>query len=156
MQSLNSESTSFSYGPTDNGSGMDNAATEQQIEAQMRERVEEILKEAETDPSGALASALALPVHGIFESFSPRSKALLGIGEKAAGKKVSVSKSALDEFATIQDQLSPQEMMGIDRLPELYLKISDIDGAKKAVDILVKAGNKTYEKHRCRRSKQGI
>lgn len=146
MQSLHSENTSLSYGVTGNGSGIGNAATEQQIAAQMQERINEILKQSETDPSGALASALTLPVHGTFESSSPRSKALLGIAEKAAVKKASVSKSALDEFSSIQDQLTLQEMMGIDKLPELYLKIGDIDGAKKAVDILVKAGNKTYEK----------
>src|SRR4029077_17333503 len=52
----------------------------------------------------------------------------------------------LDEFSTIQDQLTPQETTGIDRLPELYLKIGDVDGAKKAVDILVKAAAKIYEK----------
>jgi tetratricopeptide (TPR) repeat protein len=145
MKSLNSENTSFSYGVTDNGSGMSRPAAQQQIEAQMQERVEDILKKADADPSGALANALTLPVHGTYESSSPRSRALLGIAEKTAAKKVSVSKSALDDFTAIQDQLSPQEMIGIDRLPELYLKVGDVDGAKKAVDILVKAGNKIYE-----------
>jgi hypothetical protein len=57
-----------------------------------------------------------------------------------------VSKSALDEFSTIQDQLTPREMIGIDKLPELYLKIGDLDGARKAVDVLVKAAGKVYEK----------
>jgi hypothetical protein len=36
-------------------------------------------------------------------------------------------------------------MTGIDKLPELYLRMGDVDGAKKAVDILVKAANKIYE-----------
>jgi hypothetical protein len=145
MQSLNSEDTSFSYGVADNGSGLGNATSKQQLEAQIQARVVEILKRAETDPSVALVNALSLPIHGTFASSSPRSRALLGIAEKAAVKKASVAKSALDEFSSIQDQLTLQEMMEIDRLPELYLKIGDIDGAKKAVDILVKAGNKTYE-----------
>jgi hypothetical protein len=146
MQSLNSENASLSYGLTSGGSEISDSASKQQIEAQMQERVVEILKKAETDPSGALAGALTLPVHTPFASSSPRSRALLGIAEKASGQRTSVSKSALDEFSSIQDQLSLQEMMEIDKLPELYLKINDIDGAKKAVDILVKAGNKTYEK----------
>jgi hypothetical protein len=146
MQSLNSENNRFSYGVTDDKSGIGNAAAKQQIEAQMRERIEEILENSDTDPAAALASALALPVHGTFESSSPRSDVLLGIAEKSAAKKASVSKSALDEFSTIQDQLTPQETTGIDRLPELYLKIGDVDGAKKAVDILVKAAAKIYEK----------
>jgi hypothetical protein len=45
----------------------------------------------------------------------------------------------------IQDQLSPQEMIAIDRLPELYLKVGDVQGATKAVDILVKAAGKIYQ-----------
>jgi hypothetical protein len=145
MQSLNSESTSFSYGVTDNGSGMGGAAAKQQIEVTLQERIEDILKKADADFSGALATALLLPVHGTFESSSPRSRALLGIAEKTAAKKASVSKSALDDFSAIQDQLTPQEMIGINRLPELYLRMGDVDGAKKAVDILVKAANKIYE-----------
>jgi hypothetical protein len=104
------------------------------------------LKKADTDPDGALARALALPIHGTSESYSPRSDALLGIAEKSATKNASVSKSALDEFSTIQDQLTPREMIGIDKLPELYLKIGDLDGARKAVDVLVKAAGKVYEK----------
>lgn len=145
MQSFQSQNTSFSYGVASNGSGISNAAAEEQISAQMQDRVEEVLKKADTDPTGALATALTLPVHGMSESSSPRSEALLGIAEKAAAKKPSVSKSALDEFSTIQDQLTPQEMTGIDRLPELYLKIGDRDSARKAVDILVKAAGKIYE-----------
>ena len=146
MQSLKSENHSLSYGVTDSGSGIGDAAAKQQIAAQMQGRIEEVLKKADTDPSGALATALTLPVHGMFESSSPRSDALLGIAEKTAAKKASVSKSALDEFSRIQDQLSSQEIIAIDRLPELYLKMGDLDGAKKAVDTLVKAAGKIHEK----------
>src|SRR6266404_5830250 len=145
IKSLNSENTSFSYGVTDNGSGISGPTAKQQIEAQMQERVEDILKKVDADPSGALANALTLPVHGRFESSSPRSRALLGIAEKTVAKKISVSKSALDDFMAIQDQLSPQEMIAIDRLPELYLKVGDVQGATKAVDILVKAAGKIYQ-----------
>jgi len=144
MQSLQSENTSLSYSVT-SGSGIGTAVAKQQTEAQMRERVEEMLKQADTDPAGALAKALSLPVHGTSESWSPRSGALLVIARKAAAKKASVSKSALDDFSAIQDQLTPQEMTGIDALPGLYLNVGDMDGAKKAVDILVKAAGKIYE-----------
>jgi len=145
MQSLQSENASLSYGVTDSGPGIGNAAAKQQTEAQMRERVEEVLNQADTDPTGALAKALTLPVRGTSEQSSPRSEALLGIAKKAAAKKPSVSRSALDDFSAIQDQLTPQEMTGIDALPELYLNVGDMDGAKKAVDILVKAAGKIYE-----------
>ena len=145
MQSLQSENTSFSYGVTDGGSGIAGAAAQQQVEAQMQERVETILNQADTDPAAALAKALTLPVHATSESSSPRAQALLGIARKASAKKISVSKSALDDFSTIQDQLTPQEMSGIDYLPELYLKVGDTDAAKKALDILIKAAGKIYE-----------
>jgi hypothetical protein len=146
MQSLRSQSTTLSYGGiAAGGSGLRNAAAEQQISAQMQDRVEDVLAKADTDPAGALAAALTLPVHGTSESSSPRSDALLGIAEKSAAKQLSVSKSALDEFSTIQDQLTSQEMIGIDRLPEVYLKMGDVDAAKKAVEILVKAAGKVYE-----------
>ena len=36
-------------------------------------------------------------------------------------------------------------MIAIDRLPELYLKVGDVQAAKKAVDILVKAADKLYQ-----------
>jgi len=146
MQSLKSENTSPSYGVTDSGSGVGETAAKQQIEAQMQERIREILKGADTDPSEALQRAFALPIHGTFGSSSPRSDALFRIAEKTAAKKASVSKSALDEFSTIQDQLTLEEMIGIDIVPELYLKMGDVDGAKKAVDILLKAAGKIYEK----------
>ena len=142
MQSLQSENT---YGVTVGRSGIAGAAAQQQVEAQMQERVETILNQADTDPAGALAKALTLPVHATSESSSPRAQALLGIARKVAAKEISVSKSALDDFSTIQDQLTPQEMSGIDNLPELYLKVGDTDAAKKAVDILVKAAGKIYE-----------
>lgn len=147
-QSLQSQNTRLSYGV--GGGGVGNMAADQQMRAQMQNRVEDVLSKADADPAGALATALTLPVHGMpvygmFEPSSPRTDALLGIAEKAAAKKPSVSKSALDEFSTIQDQLTPQEMTGIDKLPELYLNIGDVDGAKKAVDILVKAAGKLYE-----------
>ena len=146
MQSLQSQNATLSYGIAAGGSALGNASAEQQISAQMQDRVADVLTKADTDPAGALAIALTLPVHGTFERSSPRSAALLGVAEKAAAKKPSVSKSALDEFSTIQDQLSPQEMTGIDGLPELYLKIGDVDGAKKAVDIMVKAAGEIYER----------
>lgn len=145
MQSLQSENISLSYGVTSGGSGIGNETAKQQTAAQMRERVDEVLNQADTDPVGALAKALTLPVHETSESSSPRSAALLGIARKAAATKPSVSKSALDEFSTIQDQLTPQEMTGIDTLPQLYLNVGDLDGAKRAVDILVKAAGKLYE-----------
>ena len=145
MQSVESENTRFSYGVTDDGAGIGDAVAEQQTVAQMQERVDTLVNQADTDPAGALAKAVTLPIHGTSETSSPRAEALLGIARKAPVKKTSVSKSALDDFSKIQDQLTPQEIAGIEELPELYLKVGDTDGARKAVDILVKAAGKIYE-----------
>jgi hypothetical protein len=144
MQSLRSENVGLSYGVT-SGSGIGETTAKQQTEAQMQERVEEVLDQVGTDPTGALSKAVTLPIHGTSESSSPRSVALLGIARRAAAKKPSVSKLALDNFSTIQDQLTPQEITGIDDLPGLYLRVGDMDAAKKALDILVKAAGKIYE-----------
>ena len=76
MQSLQSHNTTLSYGGiAAGGSGLENAAAEQQISAQIQGRVEDVLTKADTDPAGALAAALTLPVHGTSESSSPRSDA---------------------------------------------------------------------------------
>src|SRR5260370_2207930 len=56
MQSLTSENTDFSCGVTDNGSGIGGAAAKQQIEAQLQERIDDILKKADADPSAAVPS----------------------------------------------------------------------------------------------------
>lgn len=145
-QALKSQHPNFSYGVTDSGSGLSHVAAQQQIEQQMQERVRDVLRKVDKDPSGALASALALPVHGAFPMSSPRSDALLGIAGMTAAKKPSVAKSALDELSSIQDQLTVEEMAGIESLPQLYLNIGDREGAAKALDILLKAASKTYEK----------
>ncbi len=112
MQSLQSQNTSVSYSA--GGGGIGNMTAHQQMIAQTQKRVQDVLTQADADPAGALATALTLPVHGIshgmFEPSSPRSDALLGIAEKTATKAPSVSRSALDDFATIQDQLTPQEI----------------------------------------------
>jgi hypothetical protein len=36
-------------------------------------------------------------------------------------------------------------LVGIGKLPELYLRLGDVDGAKKAVDILVKTADQIYK-----------
>jgi hypothetical protein len=146
IQSFNSENVGLSYRVTDGDSGIAAAAAKDQVSAQMQDQIQEILKTADTVPAVALMRARTLPIHGTFPSRSPRSDALLGIAKKTAATKPSVSQLALDDFSTILDQVTPQELTGIDLSPELYLKMGDVDGAKKAVDILVKAAGKLHEK----------
>ena len=94
MLSLQSENTSLSYGVTNNGSGIRDTAAKRQADAQMQDGVAAVLNQADTDPIGALAKAVTLPVHGPPDSSSPRAGALLSIARKTAAKKTSVSESA--------------------------------------------------------------
>jgi len=144
MQSLQGWSPSVSFGVTDGSHSLTGPAAQQQVEAQLQDRVQEILKKTDTEPAGALASALGLPVHGGFQG-SPRASALLQIAEKTTKKKPSVSKSALDEFSGFQEQLTPKEIPDVARLPELYLRLGDVEGAKKALKILLSAAGKLYD-----------
>jgi hypothetical protein len=144
MQSLQDGGLSVSFGGTSGSSSITGPAAQQQVEAQTQDRVREILKKADSDPAGALASALGLPVHGGFQG-SPRAQALLQIAEKTTKKNPSVSKSALDEFSGFQEQLTPKEIPDVANLPELYLRLGDIEGAKKALKILLGAAGKLYE-----------
>jgi len=144
MQSLRGDNASVSFGVTDGGHSLAGPVAQQQVEAQLQDRIKEILKKADTDPAVALASALGLPVHGGFQG-SPRANALLQIAEKTTKKKPSVSKSALDEVSGLQDQLTPKEIPDVGKLPELYLALGDTEGAKKALKILISAAGKLYE-----------
>jgi hypothetical protein len=146
MQSLRTENAGITYAVGNGGPRMAGVTAQQQIEAQIQDQVEQVLKKADTDPASALASALFLPVHGAFEGTAPRAEALVAIAEKTAKKNLSISKSALESLSAIQDQLTPDEMSGTARLPELYLALGDTEGAKKAIKILQKTAAKLYER----------
>ncbi|HJT68822.1 MAG TPA: hypothetical protein VJ731_01410 [Terriglobales bacterium] len=122
------------------------AVAQQQLEAQLRGRVEEIVRLAASDPATALANALVLPLHNSSEFFSPRSQALVGIARAATKKNSSIAKSALDDLANVEDQLTPKEITEITELPEMYLALRDQDGAKKAIAAETKAAEKLYER----------
>jgi hypothetical protein len=134
-----------SYGVSYGGTGVAAGLAQRTAESQLQMAVDRAMSRIDTDPQGALASALALPLHGTEKSPSPRSKVLVAIAEKTSKKDPSVSKSALEALAAIDDQLAPQEMDGIEKLPELYIKLGNIEAAQKAVTLMVKAAGKLYD-----------
>jgi hypothetical protein len=142
MQSLNSDQTFFSYGMSDSAAPAGGSA--EQANAQLRQRVFDIIRDAEKDPSLALSEALGLPVESPGFVPSPRAQALMQIANQTGKKKPSVTKSALDELVKIEDQLTPEQMRDVAKFPEIYLALGDEDGAKKALKALLKAAEKVY------------
>src|SRR5215469_578784 len=127
------------------GAGAPSGAAQQAIEAQVMQRMSEIEKETDKVPSQALGDALGLPVQGPnAKERSPRAQALIEIADAVSRKKPSVAKSALDEIVKIQDQLSPAQMIGLSKVPRIYLDLGDEEGARKVLKALLKAAEKLY------------
>jgi hypothetical protein len=143
MQSLNSDQTFFSYGMTDSASPPARSALEQ-ANAQLRQRMFDIIRDGEKDPALALSEALGLPVESAGLGPSPRAQTLMQIASETGNKKAALTKSALEEMVKIEDQLTPEQMRDVAKFPELYLVLGDEEGAKKALKALRKAAEKVY------------
>src|SRR5215469_785600 len=142
MQSLNSDQTFFSYGMSD--SARPPAGSVEAGNAQLRQRVFDIIRDAEKDPALALSEAYGLPVESPGFVPSPRAQALMQIASQTGRKKAALTKSALNELMKIEDQLTPEQMRDVARFPEIYLVLGDQEGAKKALKSLLKAAEKVY------------
>src|SRR5215467_9065483 len=142
MQSLNSDQTFFSYGMTD--SAAPPAGSGGPANAQLRQRVFDIIRDAEKDPALALSEAYGLPVESAGFGPSPRAQALMQIASQTGRKKAVLTKSALDELVKIEDQLTPEQMRDVAKFPELYLVLGDREGAKIALHTLLKAAERVY------------
>jgi len=143
MQSLNSDQTFFSYGMSDSASPPAASALEQ-ANGQLRQRMFDVIRDAEKDPALALSEALGLPVESAGFSPSPRAQTLMQIASQTGKKKPGLTKSALEELVKIEDQLTPEQMRDVAKFPELYLVLGDEEGAKKALKALLKAAEKIY------------
>ena len=143
IESLDSDQTFFSYGMTDPSSARAGSGVEA-ANAQLRQRVFDIIRDAEKDPALALSEALALPVESAGFGPSPRAQALMQIASLTGKKKAALTKSALNELMKIEDQLTPEQMRGVAKFPELYLVLGDEEDAKKALRALLKAAGKIY------------
>jgi len=142
MQSLNSDQTFFSYGMTD--SAAPPAGSGGPANAKLRQRVFDIIRDAEKDPALALSEAYGLPVESAGFGPSPRAQALMQIASQTGKRKAVLTKSALDELVKIEDQLTPEQMRDVAKFPELYLVLGDQEGAKRALKALLKAAEKVY------------
>lgn len=143
MQSLNSDQTFFSYGKSDSASPPAASAFET-MNAQLRQRVFDIIRDAEKDPALALSEASGLPVESAGFGPSPRAETLLQIAGQTGTKKPALTKSALAELVKIEDQLTPEQMRNVAKFPELYLVLGDEEGAKRALKAVLKAAEKVY------------
>ena len=149
MGSLTSNGNVYSYGITDDDSPKAAQSVNQQeamqtAQHQLAQRMSDIVKEAEKDPQQAINDALTLPVEGVFQPSSPRAESLLQIANNFAARKHSSAKSALDEILKFEDQLSPEQIKSIAEAPQIYIKLGDVEDARKALKPIVKAADKLY------------
>lgn len=135
------ESVSIHSGDSPSGSMPMN----QRFMAQLQQRMEQVVAEADKDPQQALSDALALPAsEGHAGPFCPRLAALEEMARNEAKKNPKAAKAALDEAMKLADQLSPKQGLAFADVPELYLKIGDKDAAKTALKTLSKIAEKVY------------
>lgn len=146
MQSLDSDQTFFSYG-SDSASAPTGSAAKG-MNAQLRQRVFDIIRDADKEPALALSEALELPVESAGFGPSPRAQALIAIASQTGKRKPGLTKSGLDALVKIEDQLTPEQMREVAKFPELYLVLGDEQGAKKALKVVLKAADKIYAQDR--------
>lgn len=147
MQSLDSDQTFFSSGVSDSASAPSGSGVEP-ANAQLRQRVFDIIRDAEKDPALALSEAFELPVESAGFGPSPRAQALMRIASLTGKRRAALTKSALNGLVKIEDQLSPEQMRDVAQFPELYLLLGDEEGAKKALRSLLKAADQIYAQDR--------
>jgi hypothetical protein len=144
MNSLTSDGSVSSYGITDDDPPQPSSMAGHQLEQQIMQRMNEIDRESNNDPSQAISDALMLPLQGTFPPSSPRASSLLNIAGKVQKKKPALAKSALDEIMKFADQLDPQQIQSIADVPSKYAELGDNESAQRALKPLLKAAAKIY------------
>lgn len=119
------------------------------VEDQMERQISKVSSEASSDPKQALSDAMSLPVSnqtGPPGFTSPRVVVLMNIANANVDKNPAIAKSALDELRKSIDSLKPfQKGRNLSESARLYLKLGEIDSAKKCVEELQKAAEQTYK-----------
>jgi hypothetical protein len=120
------------------------------VEDQIERQIGKISSEASSDPKQALADAMNLPTSNPTGSpgfTSPRVVVLLNIANATVEKNPAIAKSALDELRKSVDSMEPfQKGRNLSESARLYLKLGEIDSAKKCLEELQKAAEQTYKK----------
>jgi hypothetical protein len=118
-------------------------------EDQIDRQLSTIDSEAATNPKQALADAMGLPASnpvGPAPFSSPRVVVLMHIAKSTVDKNPTIAKSALDELRKNVDSLQPfQRGRNLSESVRLYLKLGEIDSAKKCLEQLQKAADQTYK-----------
>jgi len=119
------------------------------VEDQIERQIGKISSEASSDPKQALSDAMSLPVSnptGPPGFASPRVVVLMNIANANVDKNPAIAKPALDELRKSIDSLKPfQKGRNLSESARLYLKLGEIDSAKKCVEELQKAAEQTYK-----------
>jgi len=146
--------SSMSVSVGDRGAVESNAfAIQAQQEIQSKQKLKQIMADAETNPRQAIAEAMSLPeslpsaTPYWGEGTCPRAEALLQIAQKVGKANSTVAKEALGALrkSLSQSPLLTQAKM-IDDAAAQYLEIGDEDGADKTLKEAVQIAEKLYAK----------
>jgi hypothetical protein len=122
-------------------------SAQQYQEMQARQRAQEIISEAGTDPVQALAHASTLPVFLGNAPMSPRGNALVAIARQNAKKDSTIAGQALSELRkVVPDMPLGLQAQSLDVAANIYLEMGDSSSASKVVGEGFKVAEKLLEK----------
>lgn len=113
----------------------------------MRQKSDDIVKDAEKNPRQAIAQAMSLsaPQGPVYEDF--RMEALDGIAGSLREKSPQFSKSATEEMVKLSDGLDPDHQVRyLSRAAKHYLDLSEKEAAQKTMAKGIGVCKKLYEK----------
>jgi hypothetical protein len=114
---------------------------------QARQRAQEIVTEAASDPVQALAHATTLPVTVGNAPMSPRGNTLAAIARLCAKKDPAVASQALSELRkVVPDMPLGLQAQSLDVAASVYLEMGDSNSAAKIVGEGFKVADKLLEK----------
>lgn len=114
---------------------------------QVRQRAQEIVTEAASDPVQALAHATTLPVTIGNAPISPRGNTLAAIARLSAKKDPAVASQALSELRkVVPDMPLGLQAQSLDVAATVYLELGDSSSASKVVGEGFKIADKLLEK----------
>ncbi len=122
-------------------------AVKEQLQNDLDRRMNSISSESSKDPRQALTDAMNLPqenpVNGGADS--PRLTALAAVAKATVERDPIVTRAALDELRRNMDGTHPfQQGLQLVEATRLYLKLNEIDSARKALQELVKSAERVY------------
>jgi hypothetical protein len=121
----------------------------ERVQDELERQINTVSSEASSNPKQALADAMNLPASnpiGPPGLSSPRALVLMKIANAAVEKNPAIAKSALDELRKNLDSITPfQKGRDLSECAGLYLKLGEIDSARKCLEELRKAAEQAYK-----------